>query len=106
MSLTPVIATAQETKKTATGFYTTNSFTSPLQYKMLSLDNKRLLIAKKDLVFLVGNEVYFAKDALGKSDAQLEKFAKTVSEFEKEYGQLTNSGYDAVNKEFEVTDIN
>lgn len=99
------MANAQETKVAKTGFYTLDSFTTPAQYKNFSTPDKRNLLAKKDLVFLVGDEVYFAKDALGKSDAQLTKIAQTVGSFEKQYGELTNSGYGTISESFEVIGI-
>lgn len=102
-ALTPAAVFAIDTP--ATGFYTADSFTSPLQYKNLTLSEKQKLLAREDLTFVVNNLVYFAKEAIGKSDAELSKIAITVAEFQGEYGELTNSGYGEIATDFAVESI-
>lgn len=96
-ALTPVAVFADETETpaaAATGFYTANSFITPVQFKALTLEEQRALLSKEDLVLVVSGSVYFAKDALGKSDAELEEIVLTEAEFEATYGELSGSGYE------------
>ena len=95
-ALTPVAAFADTTPAAAAanGFYTTDSFTTPTQFKNLSAAERQDLLKRADLVLVVSGEVYFGKEALGKTDAQLEEIKMTEAAFEEEYGELTTSGYE------------
>lgn len=90
----------------STGFYTENSYYSPVQFKGISKIQQGELLKRADLVLVVGGNVYFAKNAIGKSDAQLAMIAISVTNFQNQYGELSPSGYsDAKVSDFYVQSI-
>lgn len=95
-ALTPAaVALADEkTEVAATGFYTTDSFFNPEQFKDLSQSEQQELLANEELILVISGTVYFAKDAIGKSDAELEKLVITQEQFEEQYGKIGPSGYE------------
>lgn len=108
LALTPAAFYPKEASASTvapTGFYTVDSYTTPIQFRNFGLTKKQELLAKEDLALVVNGLVYFAKDALGKSDAELSKIAITEADFEAIYGELTESGYTQASYDFKVLSI-
>lgn len=94
-AVTPVAVLANEAPAgpAAAGFYTADGYYSPVQFKNLTKEEKQALLARADLVLVLDEKVYFGKDSIGKSDAELATLAIPVAQFEAENGKLTEGGY-------------
>ncbi|PIC64007.1 hypothetical protein CSV79_08795 [Sporosarcina sp. P13] len=92
-ALAPVAAFAAEDNAAKDGFYTKDAYISPADYAALSQADKTALLTNEDTVIVQAGLVYYAKDSVGKTSADLEKIAITQEKFEAENGELNKDGY-------------